>query len=302
MKMLITGSRGFLGQALGAAAAARGHELIGLSRSAQPAAGWQGAHHCVDVVDDDLTDIVAKYEPDAVIHAAGPASVGDSFLSPVPNLRTGLMSWANVLDAVRRTGIPARAVLLSSAAVYGQPATLPVAETAPAQPLSPYGYAKAMAETLGQQYASCFGIDVLACRLFSVLGPGQRRLLIWEIYRQLSSADTDEVVLTGSSSSSRDYLHVDDVAVAVVSLCEITRNPGVVNIASGDRSTVGQAASDVVAAAASDKAVRFLDKQTTGDPDHWQADISTLRALLPQWQPRTLAAAVAACVAAWSTT
>ena len=300
MKVLITGSRGFLGQALGAAAAARGHDVIGLSRSAQPAAGWLGIHHCVDVVDDDLTEVVAKYEPGAVIHAAGPASVGDSFLSPVPNLRAGLMSWANVLDAVRRTGVPARAVLLSSAAVYGQPATLPVAETAPAQPISPYGYAKAMAETLGQQYSSCFGLDVLACRLFSVLGPDQRRLLVWEIYRQLSSADTDEVLLHGSGSSSRDYLHVHDVANAIVSLCENARNPGVVNIASGDRSTVEQVASEVCAAATSTKPVRFLEKQATGDPDHWQADISTLQELLPQWRPRTLAAAVADCVAEWS--
>jgi hypothetical protein len=46
--------------------------------------------------------------------------------------------------------------------------------------------------------------------------------------------------------------------------------------------------------------VRFLDRQTIGDPDHWQADVGVLRALLPHWQPRTLAAAVADCVAAWS--
>jgi UDP-glucose 4-epimerase len=300
MKVLITGSRGFLGQALGAVVAARGHDLIGLSRSAQPAAGWLGVHHCVDVVDDDLTEVVSRYEPDAIIHAAGPASVSESFLWPVANLRAGLMSWANVLDAVRRTGIPARSVLLSSAAIYGQPATLPVAENAPAQPISPYGYAKAMAEKLGDQYSSCFGLDVLTCRLFSVLGPDQRRLLVWEIYRQLSSADTDEVLLNGSSSSSRDYLHVRDVAAAVVELCETAHTPAVVNVASGDQSTVGQVASDVRAAAASTKPVRFLEKQTTGDPDHWQADISTLRGLLPYWQPRTLPAAVADCVAAWS--
>ena len=196
--------------------------------------------------------------------------------------------------------IPARAVLLSSAAVYGQPATLPVPETAPSQPISPYGYAKAMAETLGEQYSSCFGLDVLTCRLFSVVGPAQRRLLVWEIYRQLCSPDVDEVLLNGSSTSSRDYLHVRDVADAVVSLCETGRNPGTVNVASGDRSAVGQVASAVVAAAASNKPVRFLDKQTAGDPDHWQADTSTLRVLLPHWQPRTLAAAIADCVDAWS--
>jgi UDP-glucose 4-epimerase len=94
---------------------------------------------------------------------------------------------------------------------------------------------------------------------------------------------------------------VQDAAEAVVSLCEGGRNPGIVNIASGDRSTVGQVADEVVAATGSRKPVRFLEKQTTGDPGHWQADISTLRRLLPHWQPRTLAAAISDCVAAWST-
>jgi UDP-glucose 4-epimerase len=300
MKIMVTGSRGFIGQAVGHEAARRGDTVLGLSRSAQAAPGWPGGHRCIDVVDDDVSDIVTAFAPDAIIHAAGPSSVGQSFETPVAGLRASLMSWANVLDAVRRSRVSAKAVLLSSAAIYGQPAELPVPESALTHPMSPYGYTKAMAEMLGNQYTSCFALDVVACRLFSVIGPAQRRLLLWDVYRQLIDVGTDEVVLRGSRNSSRDYLHVQDAAAAIVSLCHLTSTPGVVNIASGERSTVGEVAAALRDAAASTKPVRFLEQRTTGDPDHWQGDITALTGLLPDWQPRALDAAIADCVAHWS--
>ena len=106
MRILVTGSRGFIGQAVGHEAASRGDTVVGLSRSAQAARGWPGRHYCVDVIDDDLADIVTSFAPDAIIHAAGPASVGESFHAPASTLRASLLSWINVLDALRRSGVP----------------------------------------------------------------------------------------------------------------------------------------------------------------------------------------------------
>ncbi|HZV27819.1 MAG TPA: NAD-dependent epimerase/dehydratase family protein, partial [Acidothermaceae bacterium] len=93
MRILVTGSRGFIGQQVGRAAAGNGDVVLGLSRSAQPAPAWPGEHRCVDVVEDDLTEIVMAFAPDAIVHAAGPASVGESFKAPLPTLRASLLSW-----------------------------------------------------------------------------------------------------------------------------------------------------------------------------------------------------------------
>jgi UDP-glucose 4-epimerase len=298
MKILVTGSRGFIGQAVGHEAARRGDTVLGLSRSAQPPPGWPGRHYCVDVIDDDLADIVTSFAPDAIIHAAGPASVGESFHAPASTLKASLLSWINVLDALRRSGVPSRALLISSAAVYGQPDRLPVAEGEVRRPISPYGYHKVMCEIAAQEYAACFGIDAVACRLFSVVGPGQRRLLAWEIYRQVAAPDIDEVVLAGSPDSARDYLHVRDVARGLLALVAMPSVPSVVNIASGECHTVGSVVDLITTLCGSEKPTRFLRQQVSGDPDRWQADVSLLGRLV-DWHPLDLAAALADCVQAW---
>jgi UDP-glucose 4-epimerase len=300
MKVVVTGCRGFLGGALGRAAAARGDQLLGLSRSAQPAPGWVGRHTYVDVVDGDLTSLIESFEPDVVVHAAGPSSVAQSFTAPAATLRAAVLSWTNVLEALRRCESPARAVLLSSAAVYGQPDVLPVAENAPRVPVSPYGFAKLACEVVAAEYVSCFGIDAMVTRLFSVVGPDQHRLLAWEVYQQVADAALEKVVLRGSPDSVRDFLHVDDAAEAILRLCELPNLPRRINVASGRATSVRDLAASVKAAAATTKDITFLDRRGIGDPDVWQADVELVGRLLPDWLPRSLDDAIADCVSAWS--
>jgi UDP-glucose 4-epimerase len=300
MRLLVTGSRGFIGSEIGRYAAAAGHTVLGVSRASQPGPGWPGGHRCLDVVDADLVPVVEDFRPDAIVHAAGPASVGDSFVAPAASLRAAVLGWTNVLESLRRSGSPTRAVLLSSAAVYGQPAVLPVTEDEPCRPLSPYGYSKLVCELLAQQYLQCFSVDTVVCRLFSVVGPTQHRLLAWEVYRQLADPAHQVVVLKGSAGSIRDYLHVGDAAEAIVALCHAIDPPTRVNVASGRGSTVGEVVTTLRALTGSMKDCTFLMEQGPGDPDMWQAEVSTLRRALGRWQPRELHEALADCVAHWS--
>ncbi len=156
-----------------------------------------------------------------------------------------------------------------------------------------------MCEIAAQEYADCFGIDIVAGRLFSVVGPGQQRLLAWEIYNQLVDPTLAEVVLTGSSDSTRDYLHVQDVAAALLGMASVASAPRFVNIASGTRSRIGDVATVLRGVMGATKPVRFLDRPTAGDPEHWQADISVLQGLLPSWQPLNLERSLADCVESW---
>ena len=143
MKILVTGSGGFVGGSFGRHAARAGHEVLGVGRASQPEVGWPSLHAQADVSSSDLAELIAAFRPDAVLHAAGAASVGASLARPLDDLRASVVTWANVLDSVRRSGARPLVVFPSSAAVYGDAASLPVAESAPARPISPYGFHKA---------------------------------------------------------------------------------------------------------------------------------------------------------------
>ena len=189
MRILITGSSGFIGGSLGRFAANAKHEVLGLARRSQADHDWPGKHQAVDVAHADISGIVSEFVPDMIFHGAGTASVSGSIESPLDDFRAAAVTWANVLDGIRRSGLRPVVMFPSSAAVYGNPKELPVREDAPVAPISPYGFHKAACELLAREYSECFGLTLVVCRIFSVFGPSQRRLLVWELFDQLSGPE-----------------------------------------------------------------------------------------------------------------
>ena len=194
--------------------------------------------------------------------------------------------------------------LPSSAAVYGNPARVPVAEDTPLRPISPYGFHKVAAELMAEEYASCFGLDVVVARLFSVFGPAQRRLLVWELFDQLTGA-APAVEIQGTGAEMRDFLHVDDVAIAALEL--LSRRIGaapighaeVVNVASGDEISVLELAELMRAIVGSSKPIVCRGALRPGDPLRWRAEVTRLSGLLSPWRPRPARATLPECIAAW---
>ncbi|HEY6230636.1 MAG TPA: NAD-dependent epimerase/dehydratase family protein [Pyrinomonadaceae bacterium] len=304
MKILITGSRGFVGGSLGRFAVRAGHDVLGISRATQPSLDWPGQYVSADVVTADLAPVIREFAPDAIFHAAGTASVGASFKAPMDDLRASLLSWANLLDSAHRAGTPPLIIFPSSGAVYGQLESLPVNETARVNPISPYGFHKAACELLAQEYATCFNQRLVVCRLFSLFGEHQRRLLVWELFRQFAG-DEDTVWLQGTGEETRDYLHVADMAAAVIMLAEVqiekTAEGGCefINVASGSETRVIDLAHQMRSLIAPDKKIRCRGVHRTGDPERWQGDITRLRTLLPEWNPKPLIEGLETCIAAW---
>jgi UDP-glucose 4-epimerase len=304
VKILITGSRGFVGGSLGRFAVQAGHEVLGISRATQPSLDWPGKYVSADVVTADLAPVIVEFAPDAIFHAAGTASVGASFKAPIDDLRASLLSWANLLDSAHRSGAHPLIFFPSSGAVYGQLEGLPVNEAASVKPISPYGFHKAACELLAREYATCFSQRVIVCRLFSLFGEHQRRLLVWELFRQLAGNE-DTVWLQGTGEETRDYLHVNDMAAAVVMLAENQAEKmaeGVcefINVATGSETRIIDLAHQMRNLIAPEKEIRCRGVHRQGDPERWQADISRLRTFLPTWTPKPLAEGLAACIAAW---
>lgn len=306
MRILITGVTGFIGGSIAGAAAALGHEVIGTGRRRAETTGL--AYRAVEIESRSaLPDLVALLDsaaPDVVLHAAGSSSVAGSIASPRRDFESAVDTWSSVLEAVRLSRSRPVVIFPSSAAVYGDPARLPVAEDAPSAPISPYGYHKTMCELLGREYAACFGLDVISMRLFSVCGPRQRRLLVWEIFDQLRGP-AEVVTLQGTGRETRDFLHVDDVAAAALGLAAraLGEDRGgrfeAVNVASGEETSVLQVARTLRDLVAPAKNITCLGAERPGDPHRWCADVQRLSALLGGFRPRPLKEALAACAEAW---
>lgn len=279
MRVLICGARGFLGSTIAEHFAAGGSEVYGIGRNAFPAlppafAGWW----TMNLPDQHLLDVLRDLRPDAVVHAASPATVGWSIENPYGDFRGSVGVWAGLLEAMRQSGVRSRVVLLSSAAVYGNPASLPVDETVPPAPISPYGYHKHMCEQIAEYYVRLFDLTICSLRIFSAYGVGLKRQVIWDICRKLHASPTIE--LSGTGEESRDFIHASDVAQAVS--CVIARAPfraEVYNVAGGQATTIAELAGRLAALFGPEHRVRFSGQRRPGDPLSWQADIERISAL-----------------------
>lgn len=301
MKFLITGTSGFIGGSFGRYAAQAGHVVMGTGRSPQSSKKWPGLYASVSGT-ENLSVLIRDFLPDVVVHAAGTASVGASLNDPLNDFRGSVQTCANVLEAVRQSGTAPLVVIPSSAAVYGNPVSLPVDEEVPLQPISPYGFHKAACELLAREYAECFGLKVIICRLFSVCGPAQRRLLVWELYQQL--AGPEKIAwLDGTGKETRDFLYIDDLTSALLGLIEGLHCSDheclIVNVASGTETSVSTVAEMIRDLVAPEKEIRCKGNVRKSDPLRWRADISRLQELLPSWQSRPLKESLSLSIDAW---
>jgi UDP-glucose 4-epimerase len=276
MRVLITGATGFLGGSVGRALVAGGWTVTGCARRDAPEAGFRVERTTYEL--DDLARAIADARPQVLLHAAGSASVAASVAEPHADFLSSVVLTHRVLEATRRAGVKPRFVLLSSAAMYGNPERLPVRESTPTNPISPYGFHKAVCELAVREYATCFGIPALIARIFSTFGEAQRRLLAWEVFRKFQ--DEPEAVLDGTGDETRDFIHAEDLAHQLSAALLKADTPCLtLNFGSGRATSVREIATRIGTLLGSNKPMRFTARSRPGDPRHWQADLSAYEAL-----------------------
>jgi len=222
---LVTGGGGFAGAHLVALLHERGEEPLAPSRLE------------LDLLDADaVRAAVRETRPAAVFHLAALASVGRSWKAPSAPLLENLAMTLNLLEAARLEAPDASVLIAGSGEVYGAPESLPVEESAPLRPQSPYAVSKAACDLLGGQYADAHGLRVVRTRAFNHAGPGQSEdYVVSALARQVAEAERarrDEAVLrTGNLDSRRDFTDVRDVARAYAAAVEL--EAGTYNVCSG---------------------------------------------------------------------
>ena len=275
--ILLTGAPGFLGNDIATYFHNNGYEIIGIDRN-EPLQKQIFPFKKVSLPSKNFDEILKQYSPHVIIHAAGTASVHFSMENPYEDFRGSVDIYANVLDSVRKIIPQCKVFFLSSAAVYGNPQSLPIKEDHPLHPISAYGFHKLMAEELSREYHNLYGLQVANIRIFSAYGERLRKQVIFEMTQKFFS--DLPVILFGTGNESRDFIHSLDIARAIKIIigCGDFAN-GTYNLASGIETRINELAGKVSKYTNNNYPIAFDGKGRSGDPYRWQADISKLRKL-----------------------
>lgn len=232
-RVLITGASGFVGGHLAREWAEAGATVLGISRSG---GATHGEGIALDILDRAATrDAVAAFGPTVVHHLAALASTGRSWQDPARCVADNQATTWNILEAVRGEAPDATVVIACSGESYGAPRSLPVDESQPLAPATPYAVAKTVSDLIGGLYAEAHGLKVIRARAFNHVGPGQGSdFLLGSLCAQVraQSKSSPVTLKTGGAATRRDYTDVRDVVRAYRLLAQ-EASPGAFNVCSG---------------------------------------------------------------------
>ena len=225
MRVLVTGSSGFLGAAVVRALLARGDTAIGFDTQARQGGSADGRLVQVtgDITDSKrVTQTVAAHAPDAVIHCAAIVSVLSSVNSPIQIVRVNIEGSLNVFEAMRLGNVK-RCIHISSEEAYGAFRADKIDETHPLDPVMPYGICKAAVEQFGRTYRDLHGLEVINLRPSWVYGPGLPRDRIPKNLIDAALAGRKLHIASGADSAI-DHTYVDDAVAAILAALDHQRH------------------------------------------------------------------------------
>lgn len=190
-----------------------------------------------------LRETLVAAAPRVIIHCAGAGSRSAEAPAALYDANVGLT--AKLLDGVAGVCPYVPVVLLSSAAVYGSRARVPVAESAALDPVTHYGHSKALTEQVARAYSSVDSLRLVIARPFNVVGPREPRgSVVHSLLAQLAMAPESETVrvVLRETASVRDFVDVSDVADALVLLADEGEPGCLYNVCTGVGTTVGDMA------------------------------------------------------------
>ena len=266
MRILVTGGAGFIGSHLCDAFARANHEVAALDNLS----GGQNLAPATDLFETDIRDADAvgralrDFAPDTVVHCAAQMDVRASVADPAFDAGTNIVGGLNVLRAAQSAGATRFIFASTGGAIYGEPAQLPVSESAPQKPESPYGLSKASFENYLELWGRRGEIMPVVLRYSNVYGPrqgagGEAGVVAVFAKRLLSG---QRCTIFGDGTSARDYVYVGDVVAA--NLAALTRGDNEqINIGTGELTTIEQ-----VFAAVKSAVGEVTGRAVEGAPDY----------------------------------
>lgn len=277
MRALVTGGAGFIGSNLVRELVALGHEVVALDNLLSGRRlNLDGVE--AELVEGDIRDeaLLNRIMPgvEVVFHLA--ASVGNkrAIDHPVLDSEINVIGTLRVLEAACRAGAR-KVVASSSAGIFGELKTLPIDESHPVEPDSPYGASKLCAEKQCLAYAKLYDLEAVCLRYFNVYGPNQRfdaygNVIPIFAFRMLRG---EPLSIFGDGDQTRDFVNVRDIVQANIRAADVRGVSGAFNIGSGARITINELVSRLAVASGITPEVRYGPPRQ-GDVRDSLADIS----------------------------
>ena len=286
MAILVCGGAGYIGSHAVHALAAAGQEVVvvdNLQTGHAAAVAGKAAFVQGDIRDAACLDgIFRRFRIDGVMHFAADSQVGESMVDPLKYFNNNVGGMQSLLEAMVRHGV-GRIVFSSSAAVYGEPDSVPISEDAPTRPTNPYGHSKLMMEAMMRWVSVAHGIRYVSLRYFNVAGaladgsigedhsPETHLIpLILQVplgQRKAISIFGDDYP-TKDGTCVRDYIHVTDLAQAHILALDYLMAGGksdVFNLGNGVGFTVKEVI-DVARKVTGDAIPAEMAPRRSGDP------------------------------------
>jgi UDP-glucose 4-epimerase len=242
-----------------------------------------------EFIEGDVRDAAtvdrACADVDIVFHQAANISVDRSIEDPVESHRVNVDGTLNVLEAARAAD--ARVVFASSAAVYGEPSTVPVTESHIKSPSSPYGAEKLSADRYVRLYADLYDLEAVPLRYFNVYGPGGTATDysgVIDVFLTRARRDED-LLVHGDGTQTRDFVHVSDVVQANLLAAGTDHVGDAYNVGTGESVTISRLAELIVDVTDSASDIVHTSPRA-GDIDESEADMRRARNRLG-YRPRT---------------
>jgi len=267
-KILITGSSGFFGRHMieYLSSLNAGHEIFGIDNKEDK---FCSNFFKVDTSDEHVVSrVIAEVLPDVLIHLAGTFGTGDN----QQIYKINVLSMSVLLEEIKRHVPKCVIVAAGSAAEYGRidAERMPVDETVPCLPVTPYGLSKQLATVIAMYYHRVHNLNVSIIRPFQLIGEGvTSRLAPGAFAEQIKMAirTGEKVVKVGNLQSSRDFLDVHDATKAVLMLCEKPAPGEIFNLCSGRPTKIENLLRLMIETTGTEVKVEFDSKKLRGSAD-----------------------------------
>ncbi len=275
-KILIIGSEGFIGKM-----ASKYFSKIGYSvYNADILYISRHNYFQLDKNISNISNLFGQNNFDICINASGSANVSNSFENPTSDFIANVYNVHIILETINKYNKNCKFINFSSAAVYGNPEFNPISEKNKISPISPYGFHKAMSETICFEFNKIFGIQTVSLRIFSVYGTGSRKQLFWDLYNKIENCNNGSLEIIGTGDESRDFIFIEDLLDAINCVIQHSLfNGESINVANGEEIFIKDAVMKFVELFDPNINIVFDNKVRNGDPNNWKADISLLKSL-----------------------
>ncbi len=317
MRVLITGITGFAGSHLAEYILA-GHpdvEVSGIMRWRSRPENIESVRDRISILECDLRDatsvkkLMARVRPDRIFHLAAQSFVPSSWNAPAESLTTNLIGQLNIFEAIRELGLDPWIQIACSSEEYGlvHENELPIKETNPLRPLSPYAVSKVGQDYLAYQYYKSFGLKAVRTRGFNHDGPRRGDVFVSSNFAkqivEVEKGRKPPVIYVGNLDARRDFSDVRDIVRAYWLALEHCEPGEVYNICSGKAFSIREVLEQLIEASSvdvkieqdperlrpSDVPVLLGDAEKFKKATGWKPEIpyeQTLKDMLEYWRER----------------